>query len=433
MKVSKKLSRTLLSGAVLVSMCAPSGCALKAEKAPLSEAEMEAQASEKAGKMGISKDDLHGQYSFFLEYADCVEKNTKLGDFSEFAIRLFPDVAGHIRDEDKALFLDKLSKLQFKVEDIEFGGQYFSDTEEILVSSNYYQWDEADTCFILYHEMFHFVDRYIDGLEQCVTFNGQSFSDVDIDAAYEGNDEWVRCTFAEEGMADLYVAKTLSKSFDSYHAACNFLTAMEYIYGSDVVEDMLFDRNTTRKFISILSELGYNNTRIVKIIKDFNAYTYDFWDSETLSISFEDVLVDMYEKKIGLDWQKDPLFCFLLYNQSVGYLPERCFSGYYQHKEIKDVLEKEKAKMHTRCDTVNQTADVFQEEEDPESWHAAIFVDGEFLLSEITWVLDENDEYRSELHLLRYDFEKETLIEHKMIDRLEFPSKLHEDYLKNKQ
>ena len=432
MKRPKKITSALLTGAVILSVCASSSCALKTKKASLSEEEILAQASAKAEQLGISKDDLYGRYSFFLDYVDRVEKNEKLGDYREFVTRLFPHVAKHIKDENKTFFLDQMSKLQFKVEDIDFGGQYQSDTEEILVSSNYYQWEETDTCFILYHETFHFIDRYIDGMEQCVTFNGQGFSDVDNDGQYEGPDEFVTCHFAEEGMADLYVAKSLSKSFDSYHAACNFLTAMQYIYGSDVVEDMLFDRNTTRKFISILQELGYNNTRIVKIIKDFNAYTYDFWDSETLTVSFEDVLVDMYEKKIGPDWQKDPTFCFLLYNQSHAYVPERCFSGNYQHKEIKDVLEDEKAKMHTRCDTVNQTTDVFQDEEDPENWHAAFYVNGELLLSEITWRWDENDEYESKIHLLRYDFEKETVIEHKVVEGLEFPDKLHEDYLANK-
>ena len=430
--VMKRMKRTLsalLTGAVLLSMCASSGCAVMNQEKTLSEEEILALASEKAGQVGIAKDDLHGQYSFFLEYMDRVATNEKLGDFREFVIRLFPEVAAHIRDENKALFLDKISKLQFEIGDIEFGGEYHSDTEKVIVSSNYYQWEEGATCFILYHETFHFVDRYIDGMEQVVTYNGMDFFPLDNEVMYEGSDEYVRCSFADEGMADLYVAKSLSKTFDSYRPACNFLTTMEYIYGSDVVEDMLFDRNTTMKFISILKELDYENSKILKIIKDFNAYTYDFWDADPVTRSFEDVLVDMYQKKIGPDWQNDPQFCFLLYNQTRAYSPSRRFSGNYLHSEITNVTEKELANMQTRCDTINQTADIFCEEDDPETWHTVFYVDGELWLSEPTWTYDENDDYEIEIQLLRYDFEKETIVEHTVVTEMEFPDKLHEDYL----
>ncbi|MBR2750850.1 MAG: hypothetical protein IKD90_06945 [Clostridiales bacterium] len=418
MKSLRKIPYALLNGAILLTMALPSGCASTARK----------DAIAKAGQLGISQDELHGQYSFFLEYTDRVEKNKKLGDLSEFIIRLFPEVAEHIQDENKALFLDKLGQLQFEIGDIEFGGQYDSSSEKVLFSNKYYQWDEFDNCFILYHEMMHFVDRYIDGTEQRLAYNGRDFSVVE-DSLYNGDDPLVNSYFAEEGMADLYVAKTLSKSYDSYYSACNFLTTMEYIYGSDVVEDMLFDRNTSRMFVSLLQELDYDNAKIVKIMKDFDAYTYDFWDAEPVSYSFEDVLVDMYQKKIGNDWQKDPIFCYLLYNQTLAYTQERSFSGNYIHSEIASVKEKEMEKMRTRCATINRAADVFQEEDDPEKSHAVIYIDGELWLSERTWILNEKDEYELEIHLLRYDFENETLLEHRMADLLEFPERLHKEYL----
>ena len=421
MKRLKKILCALLNGAILLTLLVPSGCVSKTQ-----------DAISKAEKMGLAKDDLHGQYAFFLDYTERVEKNNKLGDLREFLIRLFPEVAKHIQDENKALFLDKLSQLQFEIGDIEFGGQYDNYSEKVLFSNKYYQWEEFDNCFILYHELMHFVDRYIDGTEQCLTYNGQDFSDIE-DSVYNGDDLLVDSFLAEEGMADLYVAKALSKSYDSYYAACNFLTTMEYIYGSDLVEDMLFDRNTPRKFISLLQELGYDSAKIVKIMKDFNAYTYDYWDAEPVSYSFEDVLVDMYQKKIGSDWQKDPLFCYLLYNQTRAYTPDRSFSGNYLHSEIAEVAEKEMAEMRERCAAINRTAEVFQEEDDPEKSHAVIFIDGVLWLSERTWILNEKDEYDMEIHLIRYDFEKETLLEHKIADMLEFPENLHKEYLEKSQ
>ena len=221
MKRLKKILCALLNGAILLTLLVPSGCVSKTQ-----------DAISKAEKMGLAKDDLHGQYAFFLDYTERVEKNNKLGDLREFLIRLFPEVAKHIQDENKALFLDKLSQLQFEIGDIEFGGQYDNYSEKVLFSNKYYQWEEFDNCFILYHELMHFVDRYIDGTEQCLTYNGQDFSDIE-DSVYNGDDLLVDSFFAEEGMADLYVAKALSKSYDSYYAACNFLTTMEYIYGSD--------------------------------------------------------------------------------------------------------------------------------------------------------------------------------------------------------
>ena len=429
----RRIPCALLSGAVIFSICASAGCSSKSRTNTLSEEEIVAQASSKAEQLGIPKDSLHGQYSFFLDYVDRVEKNKTFDDSRELFFRIFPEVAGHIKDENKNLFLDKLSQLKFEIGECEFGGVYSPTEDKLLLSDQYYQWQETDGCFIIYHEMTHFVDRYIDGLEQYVIYDGKDFSAIDLDYKYEGAYETVYCDFLSEGLADLSVAKTLSKSFDSYHGVCNFLTTMEYIYGSDVVEDMLFDRNTTLKFISILQDLGYSNGQIIKIIQNFNEYTFiGNADIEEALYSFEDVLVDMYQKKIGPDWQKDPQFCFLIYNQTCAYDQERQFCGYYRHREIADVVENEREKMHTRCAKINQTAAIFEEEEDPENWHATFFLDGNLYLSECTWIWND-DECEKEIHLIRYDFEKETLLEHKMVDKLEFPDKLHKDYLEKQE
>ena len=409
---------------------AAGGLSYKSAFDDFAEEEIITMANTKAEKLGVPKEKLHGQYKFFLEYMDQVEKNPKLGDFNELLIMLFPDVAEHIKDENKTFFLEQLSRLQFEIGDIEFGGQYYSETDLITISSKYYQWEELDNCFIFLHETYHFLDRYIDGLEQSALYDGQNFTYIDEDFTYHGNDEPVRCYFAEEGLADLAVAKSLSNFFDSYHAACNFLTAMEYIYGEDVVADMLYDRNTTGKFIEILQDLGYDNAKIVQVIHDFNAYTYDFWDMlGSLVYSFEDVLVDMYEKRIGPDWAKDPQFCFLLYNQTRAYTEAQPFTGKYLHREIEELAKAEARRMQDRCAAINRKYDVFQQDEDPENCHSVFYQNGQLWLSELVWATDANNEDVLKLQMLRYDFGSETIVEQKMIDPIEFPEKLHKDYV----
>ncbi len=438
--VGALLASAMLAGTGIFATGVLTGCASKNKgdksdsgvTAGLSKEEIESLASTKAEQLGIPKDKLHEQYKFFLEYVDQVEKNPKLGNLRDFVILLFPDVAEHIKDENKAFYLEQLSRLQFEVGDIDFGGQYYSESDKVIFSSNYYKWTEHDNSFILFHETYHFVDRYIDGLEQSALYDGQNFTYIDEDFTYTGQDEPVRCYFAEEGMADLGVAKTLSNFFDSYYATCNFLTTMEYIYGEDVVEDMLYDRNTTGKFIEILRDLGYDNERIKQTITDFNAYTYDMWDMFGEPVgSFEDVLVDMYEKKIGPDWAKDPQFRYLLYNQTRAYTEARPFTGKYLHHEIDDLAKEELVKMQNRCAAINQKYDVFQQDEDPENYHTAFFQDGQLWISELVWAYDDQNEDVLKLQMLRYDFGSEKIVEQKTVDTIQLPGKMHEDYLAN--
>ena len=54
------------------------------QQQPVDPVEQEAKAL--AAELGVSEDELHGKYEFFIKYADCVVNNPKMGEWRAYAL-----------------------------------------------------------------------------------------------------------------------------------------------------------------------------------------------------------------------------------------------------------------------------------------------------------------------------------------------------------
>ena len=283
------------------------------ETEPLSDDEAKPRAQEIAKTVGLSEEDLRGKYSLFLRYADAVAGNPDLLDFDGYMYKLFPIVADHLKSENESYFLRKVNNLAFeflKSNNPEPWGGFLPGPNKIQIEVNSYEQSPTELKATgVYHELIHFIDYCIDGMPTyCYAFsNEQTVDDEDkefLHAAY-----WV------EGGSELFYSRyfTHAPETGAYIVAEQFLVALEYIFGSDMVEEYFFSHETDPLFVGLLMDNGFTDDEIVKLyhVMEKMGDRSKIEDPENY-MDPQEALIRLYINKIGPDYEKDAAFCRIL-------------------------------------------------------------------------------------------------------------------------
>ncbi|MBR4819693.1 MAG: hypothetical protein IKZ74_06530, partial [Clostridiales bacterium] len=177
---------------------------------------MEKEALDLAEKLGVSMDEIHGEYELFIRYANIVMNNPKLNDYRAYALHLFPVVADHYNEETLEYFLEKLSDLTIENMVLEeSSGEFYELDDRIWIDSEGEIYENEECYTTVFHELMHFTDAFLDGENRCnLYYTGERIAkEEDLTAK-----EWeeivgiVSTNFITEGGAELYQAKYYSKT-----------------------------------------------------------------------------------------------------------------------------------------------------------------------------------------------------------------------------
>ncbi|MBO4688054.1 MAG: hypothetical protein J5636_06030 [Clostridiales bacterium] len=275
------------------------------------------QALEVASDLGVDEEELHGKYELFLKYSDCVVNNPKLGEYRAYALHLFPLVADHLTAENEAFFMEKLKALQMESMMLESAaGEFYQLNDKIRIVGDGICYANEGTYTVAFHELTHFVDAFVDGEKKDdVYYVGEHFASEEELAEEDWNllHGTYEASFITEGGAELYMAKYFSKNPQSYYCAVSFLTGLEWIYGSEALDNLFFSSDSSMKFIGMLEDAGYTCEQICNVFDSFNYYTYYRGEMPEGAVRFEDVLIDLYEHVKGPDWKDDMVFFQILW------------------------------------------------------------------------------------------------------------------------
>ncbi len=282
------------------------------ETEPLSDDEAKPRAQEIAKTVGLSEEELRGKYSLFLRYADAVAGNPDLLDFDCYMYKLFPIVADHLKNENESYFLRKVNSLSFEIlrsEDADLWGGYSPDPNRIQISASAYDPSPAELKATgVYHELMHFLDSNIDGMTSVAAATS-------YDPMEGENEETLEAVYWVEGGSELFYSRYLSHAPETgaYIVGEQFLVALEYIFGSDMVEEYFFSHETDPLFIGLLWENGFSDEEIVKLYNVMQKMgdRSEITDPENY-MDPQEALIRLYINKIGPDYEKDAAFCRIL-------------------------------------------------------------------------------------------------------------------------
>ena len=331
----------------------------------------EAEALELAEKHGLTKEDLKGRYTLFLKFSETVEGNADLEGYREFVYLIFPVIADaekyageseHIREE---LLFKSLSYLGIFSQSMseKLGGQYVRFANLVRLNEDRMK-NVPDTMpYILFHELMHFIDQSMLGeLDTSIyRLDGTVMGKGEYDnLSEEQRENAVLCPqtyFILEGGAEYFADKYFRGAPLDYPMGVSVMSTLEYIMGEAYVYDLFFRWDTDAAFEDLLAEAGYSHEQCEAVCVTLNRITYpDRSYPDIAPISVVDMLIDLYEYKLGDGWKTDEGFLFLLKNvdyyggdqvaPSTRSEAEALFSGteewYSEHVEkmTKDLPEK---------------------------------------------------------------------------------------------
>lgn len=271
-----------------------------------------------AAKIGMPEESLREKYELFLEYMDCVNENPSLNEYRGYVAQLFPVVADHLKEENKEYFFGRVRQLLCETQQLETtnAGIFYSDDLYVKVSDTEVMHGENYYCATAFHELMHFLDYNIDGehSNQAVYVGDKFIRFEDMtDDDWNLSTDFLESSFITEGGAELFTAKYFIGSTLTYTPLVNFLTGLELIFDSDMVAELFYTGDSTMEFIKLMQENGFDDKSIIKMIRSFNYYTYPTCYSEPdYPVYFEDVLIELYQKKKGDGWKEDKVFCHIL-------------------------------------------------------------------------------------------------------------------------
>ena len=277
------------------------------------EAKEEALAT--AGKYGLPEESLRGKYDLFRRYSNAIDTNGRLGDYVPYMYNLFPVIADHLKPENESYFLAKVNSLRITSGFIneKHSGEYSSSTNVVKMNRTYLTSENIPIVSTIMHELMHFVDSHIDGPIEKASFTKENVYPIhDIPASdnsiIEHSDE---AAFFMEAGAELYTAKYFMHYSWSYRCGVQFLTGMEYIFGSDLIDEAFFCHDSAWFLADLLQKNGFSIQEIWSFYTTMDCMTYKRLPSEEV-LRPEDVLIRLYEKNIDGDYKTDKTFCHIL-------------------------------------------------------------------------------------------------------------------------
>ncbi len=295
---------------------------------PISDAE-EAEALRIAVSHGLLEEDLRGRYDLFLRFDKAIEENSGLDGYEEYVYRIFPVVADQEQYIDTDYLLERLGYLEINETGFESGdgGVFYDDANMITINTNMNEEDRYQRPSVVFHELMHFVD-FSAGPEREIFyyFNGEAITfDEFTELPSDEMSEALPCyetSYLVEGGAETYTAKYLAGAVRAYFIPCQFLTGLEYIYGGDVLDRSFFRRESDALMAEIFLEAGYSADRYFNANESLNWLTYpERYSKPDPYIPPEDILIDLYESRLGDGWKTDEYFLYILKTMNIIGVP----------------------------------------------------------------------------------------------------------------
>ena len=363
-----------------------------------------------AAEVGLSEEDLKGEYALFLEYAEAVSGNPSLYQFSGYVYQLFPVVADNLDEEDKEHFLDKVKTLRFEEDAFDsLGGYYSSGGNYVLIGDAFYSQLDGTFAFSIYHELMHFVDGSIDeGGSLAAYMNDGTIKDASELTEEEKNDvkQYIGDAGFVEGGAEHYVAQYYSNNVSNlaYYEAAVIMTTLEYIIGSEKLAEIFFDSNTAYAFTTFLQENGFTAEDSVAYMNAINYAAYG--DVGGSMKNPQEMLIKLYEIYKGTEFRNDLAFCEML---------ESCYLYGYSFSDLAPYGHAFTDKLD---DWKIMVAEEFGCDEATFSYYPyPIIVDGQLKFSCLTYLYGPDIESRKSeaIFIFEYDFANEEIIDHEII------------------
>ncbi len=280
---------------------------------------IQAQASALAAQHGLTEEDLRGEYGLFIEFSEAIEGNPELGEYDELVYLIFPVIADHTDYIDTDYLFGKLGQLRICESELDPGhaGEFWLSTNTIFLNPDRGESDDSQLPSIVFHELMHFIDFTVNDEETMLYL-----LDGKLLAAEEflglPLDDQIRAMIvydAEpilEGCAEIYTAKYFAGAARSYFDTCAFITGLEHIYGTEKLDELFFSKNSAALFAQLFLEAGYTEDEYYNAAASLNWLVNPAGYHPADYKRPEDILIDLYEYKLGSGWQTDEEFLYVL-------------------------------------------------------------------------------------------------------------------------
>ncbi len=273
-----------------------------------------------AKEHGLTEEDLHGEYELFLRFSKTVEGNSALGKYKEFVYLIFPVVADASPYMDPDHFFDILAGLSFNDCVLEPGiaGMYTGGENRVDINTEIDSYDSYHVPEVVFHELMHFVDFNVSNEYPAIyLLNGKRLNTIEIDELSEEEmEQAVACYEPEvitEGGAEYFTAKYFAGAERAYFIPSQFLAGVEYIFGEEKIKELFFSKDSGVVLAELFLAAGYSKEKFYNANQTLNFLTNSVGHGEpSVYISPEDMLIDLYESKLGSGWKTDEGFLYIL-------------------------------------------------------------------------------------------------------------------------
>ena len=354
----------------------------------------------------------------FKKYAYVVEKNENITEYKKYVYDLFKMLMQDNITEylDEQYFFSKLSELKIEVNESitneGVGGYYHDNGTTVEIDKPY--------SVTLYHELVHFIDYSINNVERvdlwkCKDKIIEDDEYEELSASDKHKCEYIYVynpDFIVEGGAELYSAKYFKRGVISYFPSVAYLTAMEYILGSEKIDELFLSDNSDHDYALLLFENGISIEDYESTLFDLSHFTYTERD---LNYEFSgktlDTLIDLYKNNMkNKDWTKDETFKYLL-----RLILEIGETRMYKNSKYKTELSKLAYK--TYDDFLKQESKMLNQFPKGIDFNAtpvpAYFVDNELYLG--TTVIKNGELLEKTFGYFKYDFSKQKMSDIKYV------------------
>lgn len=273
-----------------------------------------------AAEHGLTEEDLHGEYELFLRFGEAVEGNSALGKYKEFIYLIFPVVADASPYMDHDHFIDMLAGLSFNECVLEPGiaGMYTAGENIVEINTEIDSYDSYHFPEVVFHELMHFVDFNVNNDAPAIyLLNGRRLNTVELEELpEEEREQAVACyepDVVTEGGAEYFTAKYFAGAERAYFIPAQFLAGVEYIFGEEKLKELFFSRDSGVVLAELFLSAGYSKEKFYNANQTLSFLTNSSVHGEpSVYIAPEDMLIDLYESKLGSGWMSDEGFMYIL-------------------------------------------------------------------------------------------------------------------------
>lgn len=273
-----------------------------------------------------------------------VKNNDNLNGFNDLVLEVDDVIQKYRNYLNENYFLWSLTRLNVSAvqssTDDSWAGLYTNSEKKIEYIPIYLD----DSNHVFYHELFHFLD-------DSINFSDNDFNEI----LYMCDDELLdyfaisKLPFSEKLMcenvyiniynflveagAEAGVAKTFTNQITAYNNIVSIYTMLEYLFGSNVIDDIYMSNRTFYLLLKLLIDSGYTFEEAVDINNFFVLLKddYDYNDDALI-----DIMSDLYTKVKGGNYANDKQFVYLLGTYFGGRINYTNFSNVISYEEFVD-------------------------------------------------------------------------------------------------